>query len=114
MTRELADTAVTDHGMKVIQSNFPGNQLWGIFMGLYPETPGSGESSTWEQPWMYPDYAPTNIKVREALNRAVDKDLLIDTLFSGRVTLSPVGGFYPNLPGWDESWFRPVRRALRL
>jgi ABC-type transport system substrate-binding protein len=105
LTRELADTAVTDHGMKVIQSNFPGNQLWGIFMGLYPETPGSGESSTWEQPWMYPDYAPTNIKVREALNRAVDKDLLIDTLFSGRVTLSPVGGFYPNLPGWDETWF---------
>ena len=104
LTRELADLAVQNHGMKVIQSNFPGNQLWGIFMGLYPETPGSGEWSTWEQPWMYPDYAPTDKRVREALNRAVDKDLLIDTLFSGRVTLSPVGGFYPNLPGWDEAW----------
>ena len=104
LTRELADLAVQNHGMKVIQSNFPGNQLWGIFMGLYPETPGSGEWSAWEQPWMYPDYAPTDKRVREALNRAVDKDLLIDTLFSGRVTLSPVGGFYPNLPGWDDAW----------
>ncbi len=104
LTRELADVAVSNHGMKVIQSNFPGNQLWGIFMGLYPETPASGGWSAWEQPWMYPDYAPTDIRVREALNRAVDKDLLIDTLFSGRVTISPVGGFYPNLPGWDEAW----------
>lgn len=105
LTRDLADLAVTNHGMKVIQSNFPGNQLWGVFQGLYPETPGPGEWSAWEQPWMYPDFAPTDQRVREALNRAVDKDLLIDTLFSGRVTISPVGGFYPNLPGWDESWF---------
>ncbi len=104
LTRELADGAVADHGMKVIQSNFPGNQLWGVFQGLYPETPAPGEWSTWEQPWMFPDYAPNDKRVREALNRAVDKDLLVDTLFSGRVTVSPVGGFYPNLPGWDESW----------
>ena len=105
LTRDLADLAVTSHGMKVIQSNFPGNQLWGVFQGLYPETPAAGEWSAWEQPWMYPDFPPTDRRVREALNRAVDKDLLIDTLFSGRVTISPVGGFYPNLPGWDETWF---------
>lgn len=105
LTRELADAAVSNHGMKVIQSNFPGNQLWGVFQGLYPETPAAGEWSTWEAPWMYPDFAPTDKRVREALNRAVDKDLLIDTLFSGRVTISPVGGFYPNLPGWDDTWF---------
>lgn len=105
LTRELADAAVSNHGMKVIQSNFPGNQLWGVFQGLYPETPGPGEWSSWEEPWMYPDFAPTDKRVREALNRAVDKDLLIDTLFSGRVTISPVGGFYPNLPGFDDTWF---------
>ena len=105
LTRELADAAVANHGMKVIQSNFPGNQLWGVFQGLYPETPAPGEWSAWEAPWMYPDFAPTDKRVREALNRAVDKDLLIDTLFSGRVTISPVGGFYPNLPGWDDTWF---------
>ena len=105
LTRELADAAVSNNGMKVIQSNFPGNQLWGVFQGLYPETPAPGEWSVWDEPWMYPDFAPTDKRVREALNRAVDKELLIDTLFSGRVTVSPVGGFYPNLPGWDDSWF---------
>ena len=105
LTRELANAAIANHGMKVIQSNFPGNQLWGVFQGLYPETPAPGEWSTWDAPWQYPDFAPTDKRVREALNRAVDKDLLIDTLFSGRVTISPVGGFYPNLPGWDDTWF---------
>lgn len=45
LTRELADAAVSNNGMKVIQSNFPGNQLWGVFQGLYPETPAPGESS---------------------------------------------------------------------
>ena len=104
LTRELADAAVANHGMKVVRSNFPGNQLWGIFQGLYPETPAPGEWSTWETPWMYPDFAATDKRVREALNRAVDKCLLADTLFSGRVTISPLGGFYPNLPGWDNAW----------
>ena len=104
LTRELANNAVQDHNMKIIQSNFPGNQLWGTFEGLYSVTDAPGEPSAWEVPWMYPDFSPTDIRVREAANRAIDKDLLMDTLFSGRVTISPVGGFYPNLPGWDESW----------
>ncbi len=104
LTRELADVAVSNHGMKVIQSNFPGNQLWGVFEGTYSFTEDHSKPSTWEMPWMYPDLPATDIRVREAANRAIDKDLLVDTLFSGRVTISPVGGFYPNLPGWDPAW----------
>ena len=104
LTRELADIAVTNHGMKVIQSNFPGNQLWGVFEGTYSLNEAPGIASDWPVQWMYPDLPATDIRVREAANRAIDKDLLIDTLFSGRVTISPVGGFYPNLPGWDPTW----------
>ena len=104
LTRELADIAVTNHGMKVIQSNFPGNQLWGVFEGTYSLNEAPGIASDWPVQWMYPDLPATDVRVREAANRAIDKDLLIDTLFSGRVTISPVGGFYPNLPGWDPTW----------
>ena len=104
LTRELADVAVTNHGMKVIQSNFPGNQLWGVFEGTYSFTENHSAPSDWSMEWMYPDLPATDMRIREAANRAIDKDLLIDTLFSGRVTISPVGGFYPNLPGWDPSW----------
>lgn len=99
LTRDLADSAVANQGFKIISSQFPGNQVNGIFQGLFPETPGD-----FDPPYMYPDLPYIDIKIREALNRAVDKQLIIDTLFAGRVTLSPQIGFYNNLPGWNQDW----------
>ena len=99
LTRDLADAAVADHGMKVIQSNFPGNQLNGIFQGLHPEEPRN-----FDPPFQDPTLPYTNMKVREAMNRAIDKETIKNTLFSGRVTTSPQIGFYESLPGWDPRW----------
>ena len=98
LTRDLADAAVSDHGMKVIQSNFPGNQLNGIFQGLHAVEEGSFD------PPFATDYPYTNQLVREAMNRAIDKETIKNTLFSGRVTTSPQIGFYDSLPGWDPRW----------
>ena len=99
LTRDLADAAVADHGMKVIQSNFPGNQLNGIFQGLHP-----AEAGNFDPPYQDPTLPYTDVKVREAMNRAIDKETIRNTLFSGRVTTSPQIGFYESLPGWDERW----------
>ena len=82
LTRDLADAAVADHGMKVIQSNFPGNQLNGIFQGLH-----AVEEGNFDPPFMT-DYPYTDVRVREAMNRAIDKETIMNTLFSGRVTIS--------------------------
>ncbi len=98
LTRDLADAAVADHGMKVIQSNFPGNQLNGIFQGLIP-----AEAGNFDPPFAT-DYPYTDIRVREAMNRAIDKETIKNTLFSGRVSASPQVGFYESLPGWDTRW----------
>ena len=98
LTRDLADAAIADHGMKIIQSNFPGNQLNGIFQGLHAVEEGSFE------PPFATDYPYTDVRVREAMNRAIDKETIKKTLFAGRVTTSPQIGFYPSLPGWDERW----------
>jgi ABC-type transport system substrate-binding protein len=81
----------------------PKNQLRGVFQGLYPETPAPGNGPLGNNLGCS-DFSADDPRLREALNRAVDKDLLIGTLFSGRVTVSPVGGFYPNLTGWYETW----------
>lgn len=99
LTRDLADAAVSDHGMKVIQSNFPGNQLNGIFQGLHP-----AEERNFDPPYQDPSLPYTDVRVREAMNRAIDKETIKNTLFSGRVTTSPQIGFYESLPGWDERW----------
>lgn len=99
LTRDLADAAVGDHGMKIIQSNFPGNQLNGIFQGLHP-----AEVGNFDPPFQDMSLPYTDVKIREAINRAIDRDILKDTLFSGRVTTSPQIGYYSNLPGWDPRW----------
>jgi peptide/nickel transport system substrate-binding protein len=101
LTRELADAAVKNKGMKIIQSNFPGNDLTGVFQGMYP-----AEAGKFEAGFMYPNLPIQNVKVREAINRAVDKETLAKTLFSGRVTIAPVNGFYPTLPGWNPDWLK--------
>ncbi len=99
LTRELADAAVSNHGMKIIQSNFPGNQLNGVFQGLYPAEP-----ENFDPPWQDPSLPYTDVRVREAINRAIDKETIKNTLFRGRVTISPQIGYYDNLPGWDPRW----------
>ena len=99
LTRDLADAAVSDHGMKIIQSNFPGNQLNGIFQGLHP-----AEVGNFDPPFQDMSLPYTDVKVREAINRAIDRETIKNTLFSGRVTTSPQIGFYSNLPGWDPRW----------
>ena len=99
LTRDLADTAVGDHGMKIIQSNFPGNQLNGIFQGLHP-----AEERNFDPPYQDPTLPYIDVRVREAMNRAIDKETIKNTLFSGRVSTSPQIGFYESLPGWDTRW----------
>jgi ABC-type transport system substrate-binding protein len=99
LTRDLADAAVADHGFKVIQSNFPGNQLNGIFQGLHP-----AEVGNFDPPFQDTSLPYTDVKVREAINRAIDKETIKNTLFSGRVSTSPQIGFYDSLPGWDPRW----------
>ena len=99
LTRDLADAAVNNNGMKVIQSNFPGNQLNGVFQGLYP-----AEAGNFDPPYQDPSLPYTDVKVREAINRAIDRETIKNTLFAGRVTTSPQIGYYSNLPGWDERW----------
>ena len=99
LTRDLADAAVADHGMKIIQSNFPGNQLNGLFQGLHP-----AEVGNFDPPFQDMSLPYTDVRVREAMNRAIDRETIKNTLFSGRVTTSPQIGFYSNLPGWDPRW----------
>jgi ABC-type transport system substrate-binding protein len=95
LTRELADAAVADQGMKILKSQFPGNTIEAVFGGLW-NTEGS-QSYAAADPFR-------DVKVRQAMNKAINKQELIDTLFSGRVSISPVCCYYPDLPGWNQRW----------
>ena len=51
-----------------------------------------------------PNVPVTNIKVREAINRAVNRQEILDTLFRGNGELQSVWAYHPALPGYDASW----------
>ena len=82
-------------GFQRITSTFPSGTPWYFFFGgQYYVTPES----------LDPDEPLTNIKVREAINRAIDREEIIETIFQGRAELSTHVSFHPSLQGWDSSW----------
>ena len=86
---------VVERGMEVVNSQLPAIQFAFIMGGNY-------------RPDLADRYDPsvpvTNIKVREAINRAVDRQEIIDTLFAGNGAPQPVWAYHPALPGYDPAW----------
>ena len=81
-------------GMKSITSPFFGTNFFYFFGGLYP---GDPETFNAEFPW-------TDKRVREAMNRAVNRQELIETIFDGNGFSIPLMYHSPAELGWDPSW----------
>ena len=94
LPRPLTDDAIKTKGMKIIKSLNAANNVAVQMGGLYFSTPEK----------LDPSNPFANIKVRQAMNKAIDKKEMAKAIFSDRVTISPVMGYYPNLPGWDPGW----------
>jgi ABC-type transport system substrate-binding protein len=101
-------------GMKVTPSSLPSFQAVFLLGGLYFATPDKLDSKT--TPWV-------DRRVREALNRAVNRKEIVDSIFQGRAELLRVFGYHPTLPGWNPEWekrfdemygFDPVKAKVLL
>ena len=94
-----------ERGLEVVNSVLPALNLFFIMGGNY-------------RPDLADRYDPTvpitNIKVREAINRAVDKQEIIDTLFAGNAEPMEVVGWHPSLPGYDPKWATDFRIQVRV
>ena len=92
--RDLHKTVV-ERGMEVVSSVLPAIQFSFIMGGNY-------------RPDLADRYDPTvpvtDIRVREAINRAVDRQEIIDTLFAGNGEFQEVWAYHPALPGYDPKW----------
>src|SRR5258705_2974137 len=107
INKDLADDAVAK-GYKLIRSRQVAQQVVVAFGGLYfgtedkatnryTEFGGTTGKLDLKVPW-------TNKKVRQAMNKAIDRAVLLKQLYKGRATYTYVMGFYPDLPGWDPTW----------
>ena len=113
MTHMPADleTTAEGSGMRVVFGTSPSLSLNLIFGGLFLE--GSRDTRPAENPDLpYSDVRHddprdlpwADIRVREALNRAINRPVLKDTLLRGNGELMYVTKFHPTLRGWNTRW----------
>jgi ABC-type transport system substrate-binding protein len=96
LPRELQKDAIK-RGMKIYSSSFPVDWMTIYLGGLY-FMPGDPAFKA-EVPW-------TNKKVRQAMNIAVNRKELLNTVFAGKGTYTYVTGWLPQSEGWNPEWQR--------
>ena len=107
VNKDLTDELVAK-GYKLIRSRGTAQQVQINFGGLYfgtedpqrkryTEAGGTTGKLDPSVPW-------TNKKVRQAMNKAINREELLKVLYKGRATSMYVHGFFPDLPGWDPTW----------
>ncbi len=81
-------------GMKTLRSRVPIAYAQYVMGGLYSSTPAKYDISV---PW-------TKREVREALNRAVNRKEIQQTIFEGQGEPLYVASYHPTLQGYDPQW----------
>jgi ABC-type transport system substrate-binding protein len=107
INKDLIEEAVRK-GHKLIRSRDTAQQIVLTFGGLYFGTEDKATGRYTEHggttgkldlsvPW-------TKKEVRQAINKAINREELLRVLYKGRATYTYVAGYYPGLPGWDPTW----------
>ncbi len=107
VNKDLSDELVAK-GYKLIRSRGTAQQMQIHFGGLYfgtedkatgryTEDGGTTGKLDLKVPW-------TDKKVRQAMNKAINREELLKVLYKGRANYEYVHGFYPDLEGWDPTW----------
>lgn len=89
-----ADALAT--GMEIVESNAPAMHTGAIFNGMYMTT---------GDPNANPDLPWADVRIREAMNRAIDREALLDILYAGGGTLIPKWGMDPRHEGFASELF---------
>ena len=93
LPRDIQEDAISK-GFTRVSSVIPGTAATYNFGGTYFSFPDDLDKTV---PWL-------DKKVREAMNRAVNRDEIIDELFAGRAQKAVAQYFHPSEQGWDPSW----------
>jgi ABC-type transport system substrate-binding protein len=94
LPRELHADAV-ERGLLRLSSTMSVDFVSVYFGGMYFTT--GDEAFKPEVPW-------TNVKVRQALNMAINRQELLDVVFAGRGEMSVISNWSEASEGWDPEW----------
>ena len=107
INKDLGDEAIRK-GYKLIPSRGTAQQIALIFGGLYfgtddPKT-GRYTESGGTNGKLDPTLPWTKKEVRQAMNKAINREEIFKVIYKERATPMYVHGYYPDLPGWDPTW----------
>jgi ABC-type transport system substrate-binding protein len=107
INRDLTEDALAK-GFKLIRSRQVAQQTVIAFGGLYFGTENKATKRYTEYGGITGRLDPkvpwTHKKVRQAMNKAINRDEILKVMYKSRATPTYVAGFYPDLPGWDPTW----------
>lgn len=92
---DLQETAI-GRGMQRIIGKVPGNRVFLDFLGCT-----IGVDS---QEYLHPDNPLLDLRVRKALNKAIDRPAINEAFLAGRGELMLLNHYHPTRDGWDPSW----------
>ena len=95
---DLHSTAF-DRGLASIKGTIPAKRTFISYMCCYLQ-----DSQKPELGYVYPDVPMMDIRVRRALSKAVDRNILNDALFNGGGDHMLVQGYNPYSDGWNAVW----------
>ena len=93
VNRDLHVEAISG-GMQINESTLPAIQVAFIMGGVYSPL----------SPFHDPSDPHLDVRVREAINRAINRDEINEQLFNGIGVPHQVWGYHPSLPGWNPRW----------
>lgn len=93
LARRLAQNAAAD-GFDLVYNEASPTSVWIVLSGQYLE-----ERETFD-----PDVPWLDVRVREALNLAVDREQINEAIFNGEGRALGVEVYQPNFPGYQDSW----------
>ncbi len=88
-------------GMKALRAVFDGQRVFMDLQCCYLQDPMKPE-----QGWRYPESPLMDVRVRKALNKAINRGELNKAFFGGKGTPMYLNNFHPIREGWSSEWER--------
>ena len=84
-------------GMKLLLGKVPALRTWLGFTGVYLDNENPGQ-------YVHGDSPLIDVRVRKALNKAIDRDAINTAFFGGRGEVMILNHLHPTREGWNPAW----------
>jgi len=98
--------AAEAQGAKVIKGVLPGTRVFGALRGGMLKDVNDASQGR-----LYPDSPLNDVRVRKAMNKAINKDELNKAFFAGKGEPMMVHHMHPSRPGWNPAWEQKYKDA---